>query len=451
MDINIFLQGIFHLKEATIPDICFSQARRCLIDYLGCALAGAKAYRDVEKDYISAFSGEKGCCSLIGYSSKVTVQTAALINGISAHAVELDDGHRIGMIHLGAPIISALLAVSEKESLSSRDLLYGIIVGYEAAIRLACSVQPECKLKGFHATGVCGTVGATLGICAALNLSYNQTKSAFSAAATSAAGLLEMIEGDTQLKPYNAGRAAMDAVVAAYIGKAGFRAPEDALSGRRGFLNAFSDGVHTTYLTDFSQNFFYINTIYNKLYASCRHTHPAIEAGIILRKAEGLHLSDVDSIVVETYKLAVSGHDHTEIKGVNSAKMSIPFSLAVALCKGKAGLDEFSDEMIADEDIRRLVKKISVIENAQLSALCPQKRAAIVTINTSGRSFVEQVYYPKGEPENPLSESEVAFKFKGLASYCGLTSLACDEVLKEVRKDVFSIRTLLALTTVDKM
>lgn len=422
-------------------------ARKCFLDYLGVTLAGAAIMSEKERELLQSQATSEGS-RVVGAQIKVPTNMASLINGINAHVIELDDGHRIGMLHLGAPVISALLAVAEKESINSKDFLYGIIVGYEVAIRLSCAVQPGCKLKGYHATGTCGTVGAAMGIAAALHFDNEQMKSAFSAAITSAAGVLEMIEGDTELKPYNAGRAAMDGVAAAYIGKARFKAPEDALGGKRGFLKVMTDEPKMEYLTDFSSDKLMIETIYMKPYAACRHCHPSIEAALDIRQQEGFDISGVQRIHVDTYKLAVAGHNHTDIKGANSAKMSIPYSLAVALCTGKAGLDEFTDKFISDKDIQTITDKVTVADVDELTVLCPQKRVAEVTVTTSNGVFTKRVDYPKGEPENPLSQQELDDKFRGLAMYGGLTSGECDEIINEVWKEDFDVKKILRLLAV---
>ncbi len=440
---KVFIENLKVFQSDSFPARIINTAKMCMLDYLGCTLAGARFYGNQVKTFSKGFP-EEGACSLIGrFGQKVTMQKAALLNGISAHAIELDDGHRIGMIHLGAPIISAMIAMSEKEKVSTKDFLIGIIIGYEVAIRLACAVQPGCKLNGYHATGTCGTVGATMGIAAALHFDFEQMKSAFSAAITSAAGVLEMIEGDTELKPYNAGRAAMDGVTAAYIGKARFKAPEDALGGKRGFLKVMTDEPKMEYLTDFSGDKLMIETVYMKPYAACRHCHPSIEAALKIRQKDEFDFEEVESIHVDTYKLAVAGHDHTDIKGVNSAKMSIPYSLAVALYTGKGGLDEFTETYISNTEIQTITDKVTVSDMDELTALCPQKRVAVVTVKTKNGVFTERVDYPKGEPENPLSQKELEDKFRGLAMYGGLTEQECDEVINEVWKENFDLNKIM--------
>ena len=429
-----FLGNIKDISDLSLSGRAKLMARKCLLDYFGVSVAGSTMLKDKE----TAFLGSQqiiGGCGVIGAGTKAPVNIAALLNGISAHVIELDDGHRIGMLHLGAPVISAILAVAEKEQLSTNDFLKGIVIGYEVAIRLACAVQPGCKLKGYHATGTCGTIGAAMGIAEALHFDDEQVKCAFSAATTSAAGLLEMIEGDTELKPYNAGRAAMDGVTAAYIGKARFKTPEDALGGERGFLKVMTDEPKMEFLTDFSGGKLMIEGIYMKPYAACRHCHPSIEVALNIRQQNGFDINEVESIHVDTYKLAVAGHDHTEIKGVNSAKMSIPYSLAVALYTGKGGLEEFTEEYFNNSLIQTITNKVSVSDKEELTALCPQKRGAIVTVKTKSCEFVKRVDYPKGEPENPITDDELKEKFIQLGIYSGLTYEECQEVIQETFND----------------
>lgn len=188
-----------------------------------------------------------------------------------------------------------------------------------------------------------------------------------------------------------------------------------------------------------------IEGIYQKPYAACRHCHPSIEAALHIRQLSGFDINAVESIQVDTYKLAVGGHEHTDIKGVNSAKMSIPYSLAVALFTGRAGLDEYTDDYISNKDVLAVTEKVSVKDVDELTELCPQKRVAIVTVKTSNGDYCERVDYPKGEPENPLSREELEEKFRGLAMYGGLSKKECDEVIAEIWKKDFDLNKILRI------
>ena len=155
---------------------------------------------------------------------------------------------------------------------------------------------------------------------------------------------------------------------------------------------------------------------YTKPYASCRYTHPAVEAAIRLR--DRVPVSDIESVSVRTYDLAVSGHDHTDIPGSYSAKMSIPYATAAGLIYGRAGLNEFSEAAVGGEEILALTKKISVCADEQLSAAFPGIQAAIVTVETKrGESYTERVDFPKGEPENPMTDKEFRERYDALMEY----------------------------------
>lgn len=441
-----FIDGIVSISQDEIPLSVSKQIRDSFLDYLGCALAGSKLVHDKGNTIVEALHKKHGDTFVFGSKEKTTMQTAALLNGISAHYIELDDGHRFGMMHPGAPIFSALLAVNDSFQFTSADFFRATVIGYEVAIRLACAVQPGNKLRGYHATGTCGTVGVAMAVAMLMHLDRAQMKSAFSAAATSAAGLLEMIVGDSEMKPYNIGRAAMDGIMSAFVGNARFKAPEDALGGKRGFLKVMTDEPNLRYVTDFNDGHYAIEGIYRKPYAACRHLHPAIEGGLSIAQEDSFDWRKIKSIIVKTYHLAVFGHDHQVINGINSAKMSIPYSVAVSLIKGSANMESFSDAAIKDSDVLTLAQKVTVIDDDELTTLCPGKRVSIISVIMEDETvFEKRVDYPKGEPENPMTDIELQQKFKSLALFGGLSETKINEVIQEFGKQDFSINKVIEI------
>jgi len=406
---DIFLEGLME-KSTAIPSQVMEQAKKCLLDYMGVVVGGSKYLQKQHPKFYKALVKDGGDCSVFGTNYKTTASNAAWLNGFSAHVLELDDGHRFGMIHLGASIISAILAVAEQEKLKRSDIFRGIVMGYEAAIRCACAVQPSHKVRGYHVSGTCGTIGSAIGVGVACNYSLQQLKSTLSCAMTSAAGVLEIQEDASELKPYNLGRAAMDGVAAATMGILSLSGPDDIMGGKRGFLGVMTETPNINYFTDFTSSEFGIEKIYQKVYAACRHCHPAIEAVIAIRNDNNLQPEQVQKIEVYTYKLAVGGHDHKEIKGMSSAKLSTPFSVALAIVKGNSGYADFNEESLQDERVLSLARRVEVMEDETLTSLSPGKRAAIVKIYTEKGIFENQVDYPKGEPENPISFEEICQK-----------------------------------------
>lgn len=405
-----FVDFIYELAQNKVLETDLVQARKCFADYIGVTVGGAKISKEKVKNYVESNEGKY---SVFGYSEKVSLNSAVMLNAYNSHVLELDDGHRVAMMHLAAPIFSGLLSVGEKNQCTLREILKSAVIGYEVSIRLASAIQPSHKKKGFHATGTCGTVGCALAIASLLKYNKKEMLNVLCAAATSAAGLLEAITGKSEQKPYNIANAANAGVNAALFGKY-FCGPKDILGGERGFIKNMSDEYDMNLLIQ-KQNRMAIHGIYMKPYAACRHCHAPIEAALKLADEKEFNVKNIESVVVDTYDLAVYGHEHKKIEGVNSAKMSIPYSVAAALIHHKAGLEMFCQEMIYDEKIIGLTNKVMVKENEELSKLVPNKRSAIVTVNyLDGTRETARVDYPKGEPENPIDKQELSDKFYSL-------------------------------------
>ncbi len=420
-----FIAGLID-KSQTIPYSVMQQARKVLLDYLGVLVGGKKYLEEKHPELVTA------------------APSAAFLYGFAAHVLELDDGHRHGMIHLGASIVSAVFDVAKKEDLHSDEVLRGIVMGYEVAVRCARAIQPGHKERGYHVSGTCGTIGSAMGIAFARGYSKEQMKSTLACAVSSAAGVLEIQEQASEMKPYNLGRAAMASEVAAQVGKLAMPGPDDILGGKRGFLAALTDTPKPEFLTDFKDEKYCIEGIYQKVHAACRHCHPAIDATIDMRKDLNLKPDQIDRIEVHTYKLAVGSHDHTQIMGISSAKLSTPYAVALAIVKGSAGYADYNEANLADDAIKMLTRKVSVIEDENLTAQSPAVRGARVTIYLKdGNIYEAPCLYPKGEPEHPLTQEELEEKFRGLALYGGLTQKECNEVIEEIGKEKFSINKII--------
>ncbi len=394
-------------KQNKIQESIIQKAKECRFDYLSVVTAGAKRSSQHWERFLK--NAPAGKSVLYGYDIKTDSKTAALINGFNAHCLELDDGQRFAMIHLGASIISAIDAAACEYDISQENYYTGIIMGYEAACRMAIAMQPSHKKRGYHTAGTCGTIGAAIGTAFALRFDENQLKRVLTLAAASSAGMLEIQEQASELKPYNLGRAAMDGLTAALMGCTDFETPDDMIGGERGFLRTFSDEFDTNKLTEDTDHF-EIERIYVKPYVSCRHSHSAVEAAIKLH--ESVSVNDVDHVEVKTYKLGVKGHDHTIINGIASAKLSTPYAVAAGLIYGKADLSVFEP---LDEDVLNLASRVTVTEDEELTKESKKKRAAIVTVFMSDGSKAEyRVDYAKGEPENPMSMDDLVKKSSGL-------------------------------------
>ena len=410
-----FLNEMDALQKKEIPEAVLTRARQSLLDYVAVCSAGAVFQEEKITRYMAFAMPEDGIFRAIGMGKKLALKEAVFLNGLNGHALDFDDGTNSGIIHLGSPIFSLLLPLAERYDLSVDDVLRAAVIGYEISYTMAVSIQPGHKAMGYHATGTCGVLGAAMAAGYMLNFTEEERFQAFGAACVSASGMLKVLDDESELKPYNVAKTALLALTSIQLAKAGFKGHHDPLGGR-GFLKMMTGRDRVDLKPALLNGTYAIMKTYTKPYASCRYTHPSVEAAVRLGKQ--VKAEDVKNIEIKTYSLAVEGHDHTDIPGCYSAKMSIPYAAAAGFICGKAGLQEFSEEKLRDERILTLTKKIHVEADEELSARFPEIQGAVVTVTRlDGTVFTERVDFPKGEPENPLDEKEFQERYDALMEY----------------------------------
>ena len=397
--------------------------RRSMLDYVACTLAGSALLRDKTTKYLAFENPSKGNYTAIGVGSFSSLKEVVFLNGLNSHALDFDDGTNAGIIHLGSPIFSTLLPLARKYSVSFDRFFRAVVLGYECSFTLANTIQPRHKELGYHATGTCGVIGVALAIAELLDFTSEERAGTFAASCASASGCLKVLDDGSELKPYNVGKAALLGLTSAQVGKSGFRGSPDPLGGERGFLTMATRQKEIELQTTLLNGTFAIEKTYTKPYAACRYCHPSIDAAIYLRDRLEVPVEKIDHILVKTYSLAVFKHDHTENPTSASAKMSIPYGVAVGLLDGKAGLREYEPSRVAASDVSKLARKVKVVADANFTRDFPVRSSALVEATTlDGKVFSYQVDVPKGEPENPLDESEFHTRFLDLVQYGGKTS-----------------------------
>jgi 2-methylcitrate dehydratase PrpD len=310
-------------------------------------------------------------------------------------------------------VIPAALAIAEKKNMSGEDLITSVILGYEVGIRIGMAIIPS-HYEFWHPTGTCGAFGAAIAAGKILELNKNEMSHAFGIAGTGAAGLVEVF--GTMSKPFNAGRAAMDGVIAALLAHRGFTSSTKILESERGFLRATSRELDIERITQNLGSGFQIKRNIFKRHASCGHTHGAIDAVLEIVKKHGVKAEEVNKILVGTYPNAVTiTGEKYKPSTANDAKFNLPYCVAVALIYGKVGSEEFSTQQLNLPKVLKLTEKVKVFVEPEYKEahLGPAK----VRISTKKRGeYQSQVEKPKGYPENPFTKPELESKFKALSS-----------------------------------
>ena len=440
----IFLSYIHELQQIETPQTVIDRVKQSLLDYLAVTSAGAHFQEDKLNNYFDFVMPETGKFTIIGTDRNLALKEAVYLNGLNSHALDFDDGTNSGIIHLGSPIFSMLLPLAQRYDINLDDLLKAAVIGYESSYTMAVSIQPGHKAMGYHATGTCGTLGTTLAASYMLGFSDEERFQAFACACVAASGMLKVLDDGSELKPYNVAKTSLLALTALQMAKAGFKGSPDPLGGR-GFLKMMTGKEDVELKPALLNGTYAVMKSYTKPYASCRYTHPSVEAAIYLRNQYGLKSEDIERIDVRTYSLAVSGHDHTDIPGSYSAKMSIPYSTSVALMFGKAGLQEFSDEMVRTSEVLHLTKKVHVTADQELSDAFPGIQAAVVSITANGHEYSKRVDFPKGEPENPLDDKEFKGRYDELMRYAGIKAEVSNKIFDLVYEEDTRVNDILGL------
>jgi len=427
------------LDGAKVPAEIFDRARYFLLDYLGVAIRGSLAESSTPIYKMIERIGASGSSTIIGTGMRTSPGYAALANGAAAHAIELDDTHNAGSIHLGVVMFSTALALVEAiPDVTPEQFLIAVIAGYEAAARIAMAVQPkEHYLLGFHPTATCGVFGATVTASRLLDLSAEQMVSGVGIAGSMAAGSLEFLREGAWTKRLHPGLAAQSGIQAAMLAADGFRGPSTILEGRDGFLAGYSRKPIPERITEGLGASFEILRTSVKPHACCRYMQGPIDAILELVKT-----NDIKSEQVENLEVAVLEAGWTLVaspraqkykpQSVVDAQFSMPFGAAIAVLHRCAGLDEFTAENAQSNQVRHLMERVTLLKDTRLDRNFPKEWNARVTIFLNdGHQYEKFVQHPKGDPENPLSWEELVAKFKSLAS--AVVPLdRCDRVVDHV-------------------
>ena len=446
-------------KFADIPQDVAHLGKRSVLDGIGLALAGAKSEcGHIAQKYLADLGiANTAGSSVIGTSLRLPARFAAFANGLAIHADDYDDTQlavakdRVyGLLtHPTAPALPPALALAERDRRSGADFMLAYQVGVEVECKVAEAIMPRHYQHGFHSTATCGSIGAAAAAAKMLRLDREATRRALSIGATQAGGLRENF--GTMTKPFHAGRAAENGVVAAEIAALGFTASPNGLEADRGFFRAAGGGFAPEMIDGMLGRpwTFHSPGVSIKPHPSGSLTHPGMGAMLDLIREHDIKPEQVKHVSVGTNHNMPNALIHHRPKNELQAKFSMEFCMAILLLERRGGLEEFTDEVVNRADVQAMIGKVGFGVHPEAEAAGFDKMTTIIEVELhDGKVLRTRADFGKGSPANPMSDEELSDKFRGCASWAGLDRAKTEEILKlawsiESLKDVNELTRLL--------
>ena len=427
---------VCELDPHALPPAILEQAVRCVLDLVGVAIAGAST----PMGEISArFAHEQfapGSATVVGSAKPLTVTGATWVNGAYASALDMDDGHRLAMGHPGASVIPAALAIAEGAGATGREFLAALVAGYEVAVRASAARVPWYK-DTMYSTGIWGVFGATVAAGKLLEFDDATLQSALGTAGSHGAFPPGGLQANHAMVKEAIAWSGMTGVSAALLAQRNFVGPADFLD----YSERWDTSALVAGLGDLDEAA--ILHTYFKPYAVCRWSHAAVDAVLELKHRHRLRVEEIDTVQVETF-WEVTRLANDRPSNTIAAQFSVQFALAVALLYDRIGPAEVSDAHVHDPAILSLARKVQVSVDDTLDRQFPAKTIARVTIHTPRGEFRTTVEYPRGNPENPLGNTELEAKFRLLTQ-----DLISDDRGRKLRAAILDLpdaKDVLALT-----
>jgi len=415
-------QFVSTLKYDAIPEDVRSRIKLLMLDSLGCALYGADLeWSHILQDKLSAIDATR-TCAIWGTGARLSAPHAALINGTQVQGFELDDVHRAGVLHVGAVVLPALVAVTEiRPGMSGREFLTAAVAGYEIGPRVGLCMGPEHIAQGWHSGATLGVFSAAAGAARGLKLDVEKTVHALGIAGTQAAGLMAAQYG-AMVKRMHAGRASQSGLYGALLAEAGFTGIVNVLESEYGgFCTTFSRSTDRFNLKELTAGFgetWQTMGVALKFYSCVGSNHTTLDALRDMQQERRFGASDVARIVVRGSQVTM---DHVGWKyvpqGLTSAQLNLPYCVATYLIEGDCFVDQFTEDKVADPARMALAEKIEVHHDKDITAKGAKFRhmVRVEAHLKDGTVMARTVEAPRGSEKKFAAESEVVEKFEKLA------------------------------------
>jgi 2-methylcitrate dehydratase PrpD len=399
----------------SIPPEIMHIGKRLLINEIGVALyASTDPAIGILMD-LFAYEGGNELATVIGLGTRTSLRQAALANGFLGHFEDYDDTHLDTVVHTASPIYPAALASAEAVGAGGDKMLAAGVLGIEVACRLGRLIVPHFReAAGFwHITNTCGVFGAAAAASRLLGLTPLQIEHALGVAGTQAMGLREVFGSMT--KPFHAGKAAENGLIAALLAQRGFTSlsaeSKGILEGNRGFAAVMSKGYEIKTLTEGLGEAWELPEIAIKAHACGQANQPLLGSVAELRTKPGVAPDTVESMECRVQHMAPGLATRRHPKKGLEGKFSYQHGMACVLVDGHAYPQQFTDGKVNDPLIISLRDRINVTEDPSL----PKRSAAVTMTLKDGTTYSAMTEFALGTPGNPMSDAQVEDKYRALA------------------------------------
>lgn len=409
-----------NLRYEDIPDDARAAATRFIFDSVGCALGGLRQEDPAIYMDVLSFLGGNPHATIIGTDSKMSLVHATLVNSLLIRVMDYNDIYWMQDPSHPSDIIPAALCVGEYLGKSGAEVLTAIVLAYEIEMRLCEFAVPGVRERGWHHATLTQfaspfVAGKLMGLSEeALVHAAGISGSAHCTTGSVTAGKLTMMKNTVDPLATAAG------VEAALLAEKGYTGPEHAIDGKEGLMHVLGEGWDRGKMLDGLGDSFKITDCGMKAYPTEALTHAPITATLDIIREHGLAPDDIARVTVKTIARAadiLSDPSKYDPQGKETADHSLPYCLAAACARGKVTPEEFTDDCIQAPDVRRFLKRISVMAEPKYEAMFPERQPNHVAIETTdGKVLEKYIEFPKGHPSMPMGKTELVEKFAALAA-----------------------------------
>jgi len=426
------------LKLADVPPAVVEKAKLVFLDTIGIALASSTMDFGLMAINVARKLGGPKASLLIGTSDRVAAANAVIANGTLAHGLDYDDTLEEAIVHTGCCAGITALAAGEEVGATGAAVLEAAIVGTEVLCKVGLVAPGKFHARGFHPTAICSTFGAAAAAGKLYGLNVNQWVDAFGLCGSQSSGIIEYLADGTWTKRIHPGWSAHGGVIATLLAKEGFRGPAKVLEGTHGFFSAFGGKNDYDFekILELGQRW-EIPRLTFKSYPCGSISHPYMDCALRIKQKHSPHPDQIMEVICRT----AEGPVHrlweplaNKQKPVSSygAKFSLPYSIAVMLIRGRAGLEEFSESAIRDHELLALAAKVRYEVDPKIDY--PRHFEGHVQLKMKdGSVFTEDQLHPRGGYEDPLPPEEIEAKFHANARLA-LAEHDVEEIIRLVQQ-----------------